>query len=300
MQTQSISEQADAGTRPDDRAQDVRLRQREMWAAVAPAWGEHAADLEARHADSTAQMLASISPQRGERVLDLACGPGGTGLAAAKLVAPGEVVLSDVVPEMTAIAAQRAAAHGTSNISTCVLDLERIEQPDQSYDVVLCREGLIFVPDPAAALREIARILRPGGRAALAVWGPRARNPWLSSILDAVGAQLVRPVPPPGVPGPFSLQDGERLAGLMRDAGLADVAVRDVEVPMRASSFEDWWFRTSALAGPLAQILATLPAPAMEALLADLRERTAPYRTADGLEFPGVTLLATGGRPAAG
>ena len=91
----------------------------------------------------------------------------------------GEVVLSDVVPEMTAIAAARAEALGLDNVSTCVLDLEQIDQPDDSYDVVLCREGLMFAADPARAAGEIRRVLRPGGRVALAVWGPRERNPWL-------------------------------------------------------------------------------------------------------------------------
>lgn len=295
MDTQSIIEQADTA---QPIADDLRPRLHSMWSAVAPAWSAHADYLEARHADSTAQMLALVDPQRGERVLDLACGPGGIGLAAARLVAPGETVLSDVAPEMTAIAAQRAAAQGIENVSTCVLDLQQIEQPDESYDVVLCREGLMFVPDPAQALREIRRILRPGGRAAFAVWGPRERNPWMSLIFDAVAAQVGRPVPPPGIPGPFSLEDADRLAGLMRDAGLEDVEVRDVALPLLSGSFEDWWARTSALAGPLAQILAAMPAAAAQAIVADLRDRTAPYRVGDGLEFPGVTLLATGGRAA--
>lgn len=92
----------------------------------------------------------------------------------------------------------------------------------------------------------------------------------------------------------FSLQDAEHLAVLMPDAALADVGVRDVAVPLRSVSFEDWWSRTSALAGPLAQILATLPEPAIAAPLSDLRERTAPDRTAAGREFSGVSLLATG------
>ncbi|HVF78100.1 MAG TPA: class I SAM-dependent methyltransferase [Solirubrobacteraceae bacterium] len=299
MDTQSIIEQADA-PQPISALgpEDLRPRMRSMWSAVAPAWSEHADFLEARHADSTAQILALAAPQRGERVLDLACGPGGIGLAAAKLVAPGEAVLSDVAAEMIAIAAQRATDQGIDNVSTCVLDLQCIEQPDESYDVVLCREGLMFVPEPAAALREVRRILRPGGRAAFAVWGPRERNPWMSLIFDAVAAQLGRPVPPPGVPGPFSLEDAGRVAELMRDAGLENVEVRDVPVPLQSASFDDWWSRTSALAGPLSQILARMPAATKEALVADLRERTAPYRVGDGLEFPGVTLLATGGRAA--
>ena len=162
-------------------------------------------------------------------MLELACGPGGLGLAAAARVAPrGEVVLSDAVAEMTAIAAARAEALGLSNVSTRELDLERIEQPDASYDVVLCREGLMFALDPARAAREIRRVLRPGGRVALAVWGPRERNPWLGVVLDAVSAQVGAPVPPPGIPGPFSLEDSKRLAALLSDAGLADVKVSEL------------------------------------------------------------------------
>jgi len=199
-----------------------------------------------------------------------------------------------VAAEMTAIAAARAAARGLSNVSTCELDLEDIEQLDASYDVVLCREGLMFAPDPARAAREIRRVLRPGGQFALAVWGPRERNPWLGVVLDAVSAQIGAPVPPPGVPGPFSLGDPDRLAGLLRDAELADVVVSELSVPLRAGSFEEWWTRTSALAGPLARVLASLPEGAAEALRARARDAVSAYETPGGLELPGVALVAAG------
>ena len=144
-----------------------------MWASVAGSWGEHADYVDARGAPMTQKILELSAPQPGERVLELACGPGGLGLAAAAIVGPtGHVVLSDVVPEMTSIAAARAAALGLGNVTTRELDLDRIEQPDASYDVVLCREGLMFALDPAHAVGEIARVLRPGGRVAIAVWGP--------------------------------------------------------------------------------------------------------------------------------
>jgi SAM-dependent methyltransferase len=124
-------------------------------------------------------------------VLELACGPGGVGIAAAELVGPaGEVVLSDIAAEMTAIAANRAAAAGLGNVRTLTLDLDDLDQPDQAYDVVVCREGLMFALDPAHAVAEMRRILRPGGRVALAVWGPRARNPWLALLPEHAKAQL--------------------------------------------------------------------------------------------------------------
>jgi hypothetical protein len=99
------------------------------------------------------------------------------------------------------------------------------------------------------------------------------------------------------VPGPFSLEDSDRLAGLLVGAGLAGVVVSELDVPLRAGSFEEWWTRTSALAGPLAKVLASLPEDAAQALRARLREATRPYETGAGLEFPGVTLLAAGRRP---
>ena len=122
-----------------------------------------------------------------------------------------------------------------------MLDIESIDEPDGSYDVVLCREGLMFAPDPAGGAREIHRVLRPGGRFAVAVWGQRERNPWLGLVFDAVSAQTGAPVPPLGVPGPFSLGDAGLLAGLLADAGLADVHVSEAPAPLRAGSFDEWW-----------------------------------------------------------
>jgi SAM-dependent methyltransferase len=233
----------------------------------------------------------------GERVLELACGAGGTGLAAARVVGPGEVVLSDVSPEMTAIAAGRARAAGLANVRTRVLDLEEIDEPDGSYDVVLCREGLMFALDPVRAAGEIRRVLRPGGRVAVAVWGPSAENPWLATLFEAISAQLGAPVPPPGIPGPFSLSDRDRLAGVLTGAGLSGVTVTDFPVPLRVPSFDTWWTRTSALAGPLANRLAALPEPAAVALRARLQEAVRPFATPEGgLDFPGVSLIASARR----
>ena len=294
MEARSIVEQPDrqAASRRD--ADELRARLHGMWAAVAGSWGEHAGYADARGAAVTERMLAASRPQPGERVLELACGPGGVGIAAARLVAPGgEVVLSDVVAEMTAIAAARAAAAGADNVQARVLDIESIDEPDASYDVVLCREGLMFAPDPARAASEIRRVLRPGGRVAIAVWGPRERNPWLGLVFDAVSAQTGRPVPPPGVPGPFSLGDSATVVALLADAGLAGVQISELPTPLRAGTFEEWWARTSALAGPLAKILAALPEGAAQALRERLRDAVRPYTTPSGLDIPGLTLIAS-------
>ena len=273
--------------------EELRARLRRLWGSVAGAWEEHAAYADARGAEVTTALLELARLAPGERALELASGAGGVGLAAAELVGPaGEVVVSDVAPEMTAIARRRATALGLANVRTRDLDLESIDEPDASFDAILCREGLMLVPDPARAAAEVRRVLRPGGRVAVAVWGPRERNPWLGIVFDTVGRALGEPVPPPGIPGPFSLDDAERLACVLAGAGLTAVEVREVDVPYRAATVEDWWERTSALAGPLAQRLAGLPEPARRALLERAAVALEPYRTKDGIELPGVSLVA--------
>jgi SAM-dependent methyltransferase len=268
-----------------------------MWDGVAPAWGDHADFIDARGLDITTALLARTEPAPGERVLELAAGPGSVGLAAARLVGgDGEVVISDVSPRMAAIAAERAAQRTLPNVRTEVLDLERIAVPDASFDVILCREGLMLVPDPAAAAREILRVLRPGGRFALSVWGPRARNPWLGVIFDTLTAASGTPVPPPGIPGPFSLDDAGRLERILTGAGLGNVTVDELPTPYRAATVPEWWERSAALAGPMAKRLAALPAFARQRLMEKGGEAIARYATADGLDIPGVSLLASGRR----
>jgi ubiquinone/menaquinone biosynthesis C-methylase UbiE len=289
----SASPAVAAASAPDP----LRARLREMWDGVAPGWEANAAFVDARGAEVTARMLELAAPAPGERVLELACGPGGPGFAAVSLVAPdGDVVVSDVSPAMTGIAGRRAKALGLRAVDARVLDLEQIDEPDEAFDVVLCREGLMLVADPVRAAREIRRVLRPLGRLALSVWGPRAANPWLGLVFDAVGAQLGVPMPPLGVPHPFSLDDRDRLAEVLSAAGLVDVAIAELSTPYRAATTDEWWSRTAVLAGPLARRLAAL-APEQATQLRERAEQAAsPYLTQEGLVFPGVSLLGSARR----
>jgi hypothetical protein len=157
----------------------------------------------------------------------------------------------------------------------------------------------MFADDPVAAVAEVVRVLRPGGRYATMTWAQRQNNPWLGLVLDAVSDQFGVPFPPPSVRGPFSLDTPEELARVLNDGGLRDVAVQTVATPMHAASLEDWWQRVPSLAGPLAVALAGME-PAVRDAIAQRAlgfGANAAESEADGISFPGASLIGSGSKP---
>lgn len=258
-----------------------------MWEVVAPGWRSHAEAIDRHLAVATEALLDGALIGEGTEVLETACGPGGVGLAAAARGA--HVTFSDTAPSMVAIAADRAGS-----AATIVCDQSAVDAPDETFDAVVCRHGLMFVDPPEAAVREAARVLRPGGHYGAMVWADRADNPWLGIVFDAVGEHLGAPVPPPGAPGPFTLGDPDRLSAALTAGGLADVTVRRIDAPFPFNSLEEWWDLVPAIAGPLASALRSMRPEDREAI----RDRAWPNAEAvyDGRSLAGAVLVATGVR----
>jgi hypothetical protein len=115
-------------------------------------------------------------------------------------------------------------------------------------------------------------------------------------LFDAVTAQTGMPVPPPGIPGPFSLEAPGALSELLAGAGFTDTAVREIRTPMKASSIDEWWSVVPSLAGPIALVLQSLPVEASAAIRARVDAAMADFATPDGYELPGVSILGVGRR----
>ena len=190
------------------------------WEEAAPGWVRREALLREFAAPVSHWMIDAIAPQPGQRVLELAAGIGETALLAAELVAPlGGVVISDQAEGMLAGARARAVALGLSNVEFQVLNAEWIDLPVASVDAALCRWGYMLMADPAVALSETRRVLRSGGRVALAVWDALERNPWaLLPARELIERSLAAPPDPElePAPGPFRLASAERLRELLR------------------------------------------------------------------------------------
>jgi SAM-dependent methyltransferase len=265
----------------------------EAWRAAAAGWERQAARSRdaTRHLDE--RLVALLAPGPGETVLELAAGPGDTGfIAAGHLGSTGLLLSTDVAQEMVDAARRRAAELGVENVEFRVEDASAIGLPDSTVDGVLCRFGVMLVPDPSRALAEIARVLRPEGRAALAVWASSDANDWMTAAVRSAVELGFTERPDPTAPGPFRLADVDELRRLVAEAGLRVAALEDVPILWRAASLEEWWQTIRDLSRMLSTLLERLTPEEGQAVRDGAGRRLSQYVAEDGsLEVPGLARV---------
>jgi SAM-dependent methyltransferase len=273
---------------------EYRYACHDQWERSAGGWGEWAQQLQELVGPVSHWMIDELRLQPGQTVLELAAGPGETGFLAAEVVRPGgKLISSDFAESMIEVARARAQDLGLDNVEFRRLDAESLDLEAASVDGVLCRWGYMLMADPAAALRETRRVLRPLGRVALAVWGPPADNPWVSIAGEEVRRRANAPEPEPGAPGMFAFADAGRVEEELAGAGFTDIRVEALDLRFKYPSFEAWWQISRDLGRPLAELVDAMEPQQRDELRAALEERFAAFSApGGGLDVPARPLVA--------
>jgi len=240
---------------------------------------------------------AGIRP--GYSVLDLACGTGEPALTIAKIVGPsGRVVGVDLAPGMLAVARERMVSQGLKNVSFQANEHDDLPGlQDNSFDAAVCRRGLMFMPDPARMLKAMRRVLKPGGKASVVVWGPPEKAPFLTVPMKAVAKQLsdLKPVPPGTPGGPFGIPSQEMLGGIFTEAGFSRFNSQTANVTVfDANSPEEYWEAATETAGPIVLLLSSMAPDKKKAVREELIQTLRGMFPSGPVILGGEAIVGTG------
>jgi ubiquinone/menaquinone biosynthesis C-methylase UbiE len=275
-------------------ADALRREIAEYWERAAPGWRAQRSVFQAATEPVSQWLIEAVDPQPGLRILELAAGPGDTGLLAAELLRPhGTLILTDVSEGMLQVARARAEELGISNVEFKLVDAEWIDLPTADVDGVLCRWGYMLMADPGAALRETRRVLKPGGTVALAVWATPEDNPW-SSVPNAELVRMGAMEPPePDAPGPFAWSDPTVIADALEEAGFVLAQIDQVDLVFRFASLDDWWDAQLELSVRMQDAVTKLTPAQRDDLRDAIDARLARFVAADGsVALPARTHVA--------
>lgn len=283
-------------------AHDVKARQRTGWSEQARHWYRQIEVTRRQWEPLSDGVLDLARVTAGDRVLDLACGVGDPSIAAARRVGPsGTVIATDLAPDMVAFTAQRAAEEGLTTVETHEMDAEAIDLPAASVDAVVCRLGLMFVPDLDRVCAGARDVLVPGGRFATAIpWRPagQAMPRLIGAILTALDLPPL-PRPEPGSPGIFSLADASVVSAALEGAGLTGIEIRPYTLLHDFVSPDEWLEFLLALNLPLRLHLAGVPEARIRGTRQAAIDAMRPWIQDDGhVRFTAYGYYAAASRPA--
>jgi len=267
-----------------------------QWSESAPYWEKHRETIREMFAPITQALIEDAKIKARQVVLDVATGPGEPALSLAKLLGPeGKVIGVDAVPEMVEAARREANRRGSQNANFDVALADDLPFPESTFDAVVSRFGVMLFLSPVDCVREMLRVLKPGGRIAMAVWHFAERNPFHYTVSQVVGRYVDSPTPAPDSPDAFRFADPGKLLTILSNAGAAAISERLLRFTMRATiSVEDFWTLRSEMSEKLRTKLGTLSKEQMAELKREVLEALGAYSANRSMSFPAEVLIVSG------
>lgn len=239
----------------DSHLKQVSRQQKDSWNAFSSGWRKWdglTMDFLQPVGD---EMIRLAAPKADDEILDVAAGTGEPGLTMASLASEGRVVITDLAEDMLAIARESAKARGIANIETRVCDVSALPFPDETFDMVSCRFGLMFFPDMLLATQEMARVLKPGGRLVASVWGAPEKNPWITTIMGVIKNNIDISTPSPDAPGMFRCAEQGVVSGLFSSVGIRNITEQEVSSKLDCQTADTYWNMMNEVAAPVVAAL---------------------------------------------
>lgn len=272
--------------------------QRQDWNRVAPAWEKWDGLLDRNTAFINYRLIGDARLRAGQRVLDLGCGTGYPAILAAQMVGShGSVAGLDLAEEMLTVARRKAKALGLPNVVFQKEDVTTLPFEPASFDAVLSRFCLMFLPDIPRAVIEIARVLKPGGYLSAAVWSAADKNPYLRRPMDVIKKFVELPAPPPDQPGLFRLAKPGDLLGMTKAAGLQAVADDEVTGESLFHSSDEYFTSLMELAAPLQPLFAKLSSIEKKEVESEIKRAADQYRKGSKIALPMAIRIVVARKP---
>jgi ubiquinone/menaquinone biosynthesis C-methylase UbiE len=270
------------------------------WHDTAKYWVQYSDTIRMMFAPLTQALFDHAGISEGQTVLDIAGGSGEPALTIAERVGPGgAVTCTDAVAEMVDAARAEASRRGLTNVQFRQCPADSLPFPDNSFDVTVSRLGIMFFPDPLAAVREMLRVTKPGGRIALAVWHKSEVNPFCYVVTNVMAQHVTSPPADPDAPNAFRFAETGKLAKLMTDAGAIDVQEREVSFNLEAPiSARQFWIMRSQTSDTLREKLAKLSTDEQTQIGEEVEQAAEEFFPHNEMKFPTQMILVTGTKPA--
>lgn len=266
------------------------------WTGSAPFWEKHREIIGRMFAPITRALGDYGEIGGGQVVLDIATGPGEPALSLAAVVGPeGKIFGIDPIPEMVAGARRAAEGLGLRNVQFEVAGADHLPFPDNMFDAVISRFGVMFFPSPVDGVREMLRVLKPGKKVALAVWHSVERNPFFYSMSRVIDQYFDSPPLAPDAPDAFRFASRGKLQEVVREAGIAAPTERLVQCKIQAAiSVEDFWTLRIEMSEQLREKIGTLSGDRLAEVRRHALESLREYSTDGGMSFPAEVLVVSG------
>lgn len=266
------------------------------WRETAKYWNKHKATIRSMFAPLTRALIEDTGIKMGDSVLDVAGGAGEPSLTIAGVVGPtGSVTCTDAVEEMVIGAQAEALQRGIENVDFRQCTAESLPFPNDSFDVVVCRLGAMFFPDPLAGLREMLRVTKPGGRLVFAVWHKSELNPYSYLVTQVLSRYVDMPAPDPDAPNAFRFAEAGKLAAILKNAGATDIAERILKFRIEAPlSVEEFWTMRSEISEIVREKLKSLTEAQSLRVAQEVQNNIRPFFSNNGMSFPAEMIIVRG------